>query len=127
MPLPRAWNSSGASRKGLEDMDSGNDPRPGEGPLGSWLQERRPAVPAPFLEILLVPGREASATPEGLVSLAVEALQSALARPGRVRESAFHLLAGDAFLTYACEALARSPRPGEELGTLLEQMGVRLR
>jgi hypothetical protein len=39
-----------------------------------------------------------------LTALAMSALESALERPGRVRDSAFQLLAADALLTYACEA-----------------------
>lgn len=43
-----------------------------------------------------------------LTDLAVGALGSARARPGRIRESAFDLLAADALLTYACEAALES-------------------
>ena len=46
-------------------------------------------------------------------------LDEALARPGRVRESAFALLAADALLTYACEAAVESDDPDGALQALL--------
>ncbi len=74
--------------------------------LESWLRGRAPPIPAPFLPHLL----EGGDGPTGSMALTdrgTEALSRALERPGRIRESAYHLLAADAFLTYACEAVAR--------------------
>ena len=45
---------------------------------------------------------------------------SCLARPGRDREGAFHLLAADALLTYACEASAGEEDVERSLVDLLE-------
>ena len=54
-----------------------------------------------------------------LLKAAGAALDAARAKPGRVRESAFHLLAADALLTYACEACLESPDPGAALERVL--------
>jgi hypothetical protein len=43
-----------------------------------------------------------------------------MAHPGRVRENAFHLLAADALLTYACEAALESDDPEAALLRSLE-------
>lgn len=50
------------------------------------------------------PDSGAEARAATLTALASTALAAARERPGRVRDSAFHLLAADALLTYACEA-----------------------
>jgi hypothetical protein len=50
------------------------------------------------------PQGEESGVAELLSAAAVHRLSEALRRPGRVRESAFDLLAADALITYACEA-----------------------
>jgi len=47
-----------------------------------------------------------------------------LRTPGRVRESAFDLLAADALLTYACEAALESPDPEGVLGAILRRIVV---
>jgi hypothetical protein len=41
---------------------------------------------------------------DAAVAAAGDGIRRALARPGRVRESALSLLAADAWITYACEA-----------------------
>ena len=46
-------------------------------------------------------------------------LEASLARPGRVRESAFDLLTADALLTYACEAALESADPDAALQALV--------
>lgn len=43
-----------------------------------------------------------------------------MARPGRVRESAFELLVADALVTYACEAALESDDAVKALGRLTE-------
>ncbi len=91
-----------------------------------WLLERRPRIPPPLLDRLLEDSGGTPPTPEGLAGLGVEALGRALECPGRVRESAFLLLAGDALLTYACEALARTPHPAVGLEGLMETVGGQL-
>jgi len=90
----------------------------GQGNLKSWLREREPPLPEPFLVQL----QDASGSPAvdgGLEDLAVRALEEALRNPGRERVGAFHLLAADAWITYACEAAAGRPDvPGRLLGLL---------
>jgi len=94
--------------------------------LKDWLGERRPRVPEPFLPPLLDLGGQSSATAEALGRMGADALSISLARPGRDREAAFTLLAGDAYLTYACEALVEGDGDvGEGLETLIQAMGIR--
>ncbi|MDZ7779299.1 MAG: hypothetical protein U5R14_05070 [Gemmatimonadota bacterium] len=76
--------------------------------LEGWIAARTPPAVMPL-------GRWVSRSPDAasdrvgvLTELAVGALQTARAHPGRVRESAFDLLAADALLTYACEAALES-------------------
>ncbi|MGM0668207.1 MAG: hypothetical protein ACQET1_00725 [Gemmatimonadota bacterium] len=95
--------------------------------LRDWLRDRRPEVPAAFLSPLLQGEARASAGPEGLEKAGAEAIAEALAAPGRNRTAAFRLLAGDALLTYACEATAEEERPGETLEILLKRLGDRFR
>lgn len=45
---------------------------------------------------------------EGLTRAAVAEMTAALALPGQDRKAAFHLLASDAYATYACEAASGS-------------------
>lgn len=58
---------------------------------------------------------------EGLTRAGLDALDSARATPGRVRNSAFHLLAADALLTYACEAALEEEDPARALTRLVER------
>jgi hypothetical protein len=71
-----------------------------------WLRERRPPAPEALRDAV----RDALAhSGPGPIREAADrashaCLAHALARPGRVRESAFALLTADALVTYACEA-----------------------
>ena len=108
-----------------------------------WLRARAPG-PVMELERWLAPegaaaaadadGRERegrpgrSAAPDGDVPVSEElaraaglALERALARPGRIRESAFDLLAADALFTWACEAALEEDEPEERLHRILEE------
>ncbi|MGD2122323.1 MAG: hypothetical protein PVJ76_11295, partial [Gemmatimonadota bacterium] len=60
-----------------------------------------------------------------LAGLGEQALQRTLAQPGRNRPAAFHLLAADAFLTYACEAIVEGSDVQTGLKALLERVGER--
>jgi hypothetical protein len=60
-----------------------------------------------------------------LAELGEAALRRALENPGRDRGAAFHLLAADAFLTYACEVGAEEADVQGSLMALLEQIGER--
>jgi len=106
---------------------------------GAWLDGRRPPPP-PDLDAELsrdfdpVPrdaGGRREKTPggdvlhEALLRAARARLDESRARPGRVRESAFVLLAADALITYACEAALESDDPEAALGRLFEVGEVR--
>ncbi|MEX2466997.1 MAG: hypothetical protein WD995_08800 [Gemmatimonadota bacterium] len=95
-------------------------------PLESWLAKRHPPA-----VMSLDPWTAAYAEegPEGRVRtlsrLAVKALGSTRARPGRVRDSAFELLAADALLTYACEAALETEDVEEALLGVLGSVSER--
>ena len=61
---------------------------------------------------------------DALVRSGMASLDRARAAPGRVRESAYHLLRADALLTYACEAAVEGPDPEQALARILESVGV---
>ncbi len=93
--------------------------------LEEWFSERVPDIPEPFLPFLLAE-KGTPFSPDVLVEKAEESLSRALQGSGIGREAAFHLLAADAFLTYACEVAAEEPSkdnlPGE-LEALLARFG----
>jgi len=94
--------------------------------MEGWLGQRVPDVPDAFLPHLLRFGGARTSSPRCLEDAGAEALARALARPGRNRESAFDLLAGDALLTYACEAQAAGEGDvGEELAAFIQRLGAR--
>jgi hypothetical protein len=62
---------------------------------------------------------ESGSMAERITSLARTALEESLARPGRIRESAFQLLAADALVTYACEAALEERDPRAALRAIL--------
>jgi len=86
-----------------------------------WLRERRPPAPealgAAVRGALLEAG--AGSPLEALDRASRARLGVALQRLGRVRESAFALLAADALVTYACEAALEEDDPGAALESLL--------
>ncbi len=78
--------------------------------LDAWLAGRRPTPPmdlGPWLP------RDAGGTDRlrALRDAGLTALDRALALPGRQRDAAFHLLAADALITYACEAALEAEDP----------------
>lgn len=91
--------------------------------LSDWLDRRRPRPPAELERALRGGGDGSEDAGSGVLeTLARRArvrLERALVRPGRVRESAFELLAADALVTYACEAAAESPDAEAALVRLL--------
>ena len=91
--------------------------------LEAWLAERTPEIPEAFRPHLLSSNPEAFQGPETLGDLGAEAIAEALAAPGRNRQSAFRLLAGDALLTYACEAAGQEEDPESWLEYLLSSVG----
>ena len=61
---------------------------------------------------------------EALMRSGLASLDRARAVPGRVRESAYHLLRADALLTYASHAALEDPDPGGTLARILEAVGT---
>ena len=108
-------------------MSNPGDTRTGAESLQSWLLGRSPEVPEPFLPHLLPSEAMPVRGPENLAELGGRAIQEALSLPGRDRRAAFQLLAGDALLTYACEAAAEVAEPGPFLEGLLKRLGDRFR
>jgi hypothetical protein len=76
----------------------------------------------PWLEVV----DEARALPrwEALTRSGLAALDRARAAPGRVRQSAYHLLTADALLTYACEAALEDADPETTLRRILRSVGA---
>lgn len=95
--------------------------------LEEWMGRRIPKIPEPFLPYLVPGDPRVHEGAEALMDAGSESIHRALASPGRNRVAAFHLLAGDALLTYACEAAAEEEDPGPLLGDLLIRLGDRFR
>lgn len=110
----------------------------------SWLGRRMEGVPGEFRPWLEVDGGAPRAddpvegsgperAPDGeavptaiaseLARRGLQALSDATARPGRNREAAFRLLAADAYLTYASEAILEDPEPAPALRKLIRRIG----
>jgi len=67
------------------------------------------------------PAAELDDIPSSLLERALVSLDEALARPGRSRVGALHLLAADGFLT-SCEAATEADDVGATLRNLLERV-----
>jgi protein involved in temperature-dependent protein secretion len=84
--------------------------------LRGWMERRTPVAPMSLDQWVAAsdgdPGHE-------LTELGYRALERARTNPGRVRESAFDLLAADALLSYACEAALEAEDPADALRCLL--------
>ncbi len=86
--------------------------------IRTWIETRRPPAPMDLGRWLHADAESGSMT-ERITFLARTALDEARAQPGRVRESAFQLLAADALVTYACEAALEEANPPAALRTIL--------
>ena len=86
--------------------------------IRTWIEARRPAAPMDLGPWLRADAESDSMT-ERLTLLARMALDEVRARPGRIRKSAFQLLAADALVTYACEAALEEGDPPAALRTIL--------
>ena len=86
--------------------------------IDAWMEARRLAAPMDLGPWLHADGESGSMT-ERITLLARKALDEARARPGRLRESAFQLLAADALVTYACEAALEQADPSAALRAIL--------
>lgn len=84
-----------------------------------WLAERTPPPPEPVARRLRQKNYRGETVSEALATAAIEELRQARATPGRVRASAYHLLAADALLTYACEAALDEADACVELSKIL--------
>ncbi len=90
--------------------------------LADWIRRRTPPAPEAFLPWLDASSVDMDDIPSALLEHALMSLDEALARPGRNREGALHLLAADGFLTYACEAATEADDVGAMLKSLLERV-----
>jgi len=80
-----------------------------------WLAERTPHPPEPLARWLDGVELSGDSVLEALMHGGLRELARARAEPGRVRNSAFHLLAADALITYGCEAALETDAPEVEL------------
>ncbi len=92
--------------------------------VAEWIRGRTPPSPEAFLPWLSSAADVEAGLPSALADEALRSLGEALDRPGRNREGAFHLLAADGYLTYACEAAAEAEDVGATLRYLLERVAV---
>lgn len=86
----------------------------------AFLAARTPRPPA-ALEAWLAAGAAAGEAAAGMASQALAELARSRASAGRVRDSAWHLLAADALITYACEAALNGSDPPGALEDLLRK------
>jgi hypothetical protein len=101
--------------------------------LGDWLSAREPAPPEKLRKLLRersgaarsgwAPEASEFAPVEALTDAGRDGLEHALARVGRVRESAFKLLEADALFTFACEAALEAEDPRAALRRILTVAG----
>jgi hypothetical protein len=89
-----------------------------------WLARRAPEPPPPLRRWLEAVPCAGAGLGEALLGGALVELGQARAAPGRVRESAFHLLAADALVTYACEAALDDVDPVGALGQILGRVAA---
>lgn len=88
--------------------------------LLDWTRARHPSPPM-AIGPWLADAEFVAPTAARLTDSGVAAMDRARARPGRVRDSAFHLLAADALITYACEAALEEEDPDEALWQILRR------
>jgi hypothetical protein len=93
--------------------------------LHAWVACRGPRPPSDLDAALRGDLEGEDTLSEALACAGRVRLEAALSRPGRVRESAFELLASDALVTYACEAALESPDPVSALEHLFTVGAVR--
>lgn len=88
-----------------------------------WLATREPEPPEAVkvgLEVETIGATEAGELVGVLATAGRSRLDQARANLGRVRASAFHLLAADALVTYACEAALEADDPESALKAVVE-------
>lgn len=92
------------------------------GGLIAWLEAAGPPAPEEFAS-WLEPSADVDVSPEALAREAASALTETLRGLGSGREGAFHLLAADAWATYACEVAADETDVPRALERVLELLG----
>ena len=88
--------------------------------VGVFLASRTPPPPEALGARIAAGARGGEAT-RALTEQALGELARSRALAGRVRESAWHLLAADALLTYACEAALDGSDPPRAFEDLLRK------
>lgn len=89
-----------------------------------FLASRAPAAPVPLMDWLAGCPLDGGAPADALLAGGLRALDASRAAPGRVRSSAFHLLAADALITYACEAALEMEDPRASLEGILHHAAL---
>ncbi|HKJ02363.1 MAG TPA: hypothetical protein VJ997_07910 [Longimicrobiales bacterium] len=87
----------------------------------AFLAARTPSPPPPLAAWLEAVPLGSGPVVDELLQAGLSELDRARSTSGRVRTSAFHLLAADALLTYACEAALEAHDPGGALSEILRQ------
>lgn len=87
----------------------------------AFLVTRTPPAPAPLDAWLQDVALDGDGTGAALLHAGLTELDASRSAPGRVRNSAFHLLAADALLTYACEAALGADDPRAVLVEIMQQ------
>jgi hypothetical protein len=87
-----------------------------------WLGERAPPMPNELEGWIFRALCSGDTLVGSLVESGAQELTKALEVSGRVRESAFHLLAADALITYACEAAADEGDPQAALESIITRL-----
>lgn len=87
----------------------------------AFLATRTPPAPAPLGAWLHDVVLDGDGTGAALLDAGLMELDASRSAPGRVRDSAFHLLAADALLTYACEAALGADDPRAALVEIMRQ------
>lgn len=90
--------------------------------LEAWLRGRTPPVPETFRAWMRPAHPDAPASVDTLAAEAMGALAAALSPGDLPRRGAFHLLAADGFLTYACEAALEEEDPVAALDGLVRRL-----
>jgi hypothetical protein len=91
----------------------------------SWLGQRMPPPPDPLTRWLDGVDMSGDSVLDALLHGGLLELGRARAEPGRVRRSAFHLLAADALITYGCEAALERDAPAVELRRIVGLVAAR--
>ncbi|MDX1566898.1 MAG: hypothetical protein R3223_03795 [Longimicrobiales bacterium] len=98
--------------------------------MDRWLAKRMERVPEEFRSWLDPEVDEGDDDPgsspvaRDLEDRGLASLQEAVGAPGRNRDSAFHLLAADAYLTWSAEAVVEGSNPESELRDLVRRVAA---